>query len=196
MDTNIAKLIGQARFEDEKLADGSTRIIVRIEEAAVEKLHQQASDAVWDYSQVHNAELLLLTYVYGQLRPRLADVLEKTGTQLAEAHARIAELEAEVKRVSEPQWFYDADDSEYAYSDIADIADNMDQVGVMRVGGAREVCKMWVAFRVLTVDDDGNADETEVAEFATEPEAAASWETSLAAARQTARAATTRHGVG
>ena len=193
MDTNIAKLIGQARFEDEKLADGSTRIIVRIEEAAVEKLHQQASDAVWDYSQVHNAELLLLTYVYGQLRPRLADVLEKTGTQLAEAHARIAELEAEVKRVSEPQWFYDADDSEYAYSDIADIADNMDQVGVMRVGGAREV---WVAFRVLTVDDDGNADETEVAEFATEPEAAASWETSLAAARQTARAATTRHGVG
>jgi hypothetical protein len=117
----------------------------------------------------------------------------------ARATARLAELEADVKRLSTPEWFYDADDPEYSYSDLADVADNMDSDGVMRMAGAREVCKLWVAMRVLTVDEDGNADDTEVAEFATEPEAAASWETSLAAAREAAasqRAAAIRHGVG
>lgn len=109
---------------------------------------------------------------------------------LAEARARVdalvAErdaLAAEVAKLRTPEWFYNADDGEYTYGDVSDTVENMGHDGVMRVGGAREVWKKWVAVRCVALDVAGDVDETEVMTFDSEDEALRCWPESLARAR-------------
>jgi len=100
-----------------------------------------------------------------------------------EAAKHIDELERENARLKTPEWFYNADDGEYTYGDVNDVAEDMDREGVMRVGGAREVWKKWAAVRCVALDADGDVDETEIHTFDTEAEALRCWPESFAAAR-------------
>jgi hypothetical protein len=102
---------------------------------------------------------------------------------LRAAAARLGELERENARLKTPEWFYNADDGEYTYGDVSDVADDMGHEGVMRVGGAREVWKKWAAVRCVALDADGDVDETEIHTFDTEAEALRCWPESFAAAR-------------
>lgn len=101
-----------------------------------------------------------------------------------EAADRIEALQAEVARLRKPEWFYSVEDPEYrSGGDVQDVVDDMDYEGVMEVAGAREVWKKWVAVRCVTVDDEGDIDETEAATFDTVEEAERCWPESLAKAR-------------
>lgn len=105
-----------------------------------------------------------------------------------EAAARIEALEAEVARLSKPEWYFDDQDAECAYSDISSVIDDMDMDGVMRVGGARQNWRAWVAHKCLSVDSDGEPDETSYETFDTPEEAEKCWAASLEAARRAASA--------
>ena len=97
--------------------------------------------------------------------------------------ARVAELEAEVARLSKPEWFYHSSDPENTCSDLQHVAHTLEPGAIMNMAGARTVWKAWVALRVLTVDAQGEPARTDVAAFATHEEALRCWAESLAAAR-------------
>lgn len=90
-------------------------------------------------------------------------------------------LRSEISQLRQPEWFYNADDGEYTYGDVSDTVDDMSHEGVMRVGGAREVWKKWVAVKCVALDVAGDVDETEVLTFDTEAEALRCWPESHAA---------------
>jgi hypothetical protein len=113
-------------------------------------------------------------------------LLEAANALTAQAE-RVRVLEAEVAKLSKPEWFYNADDGEYSYGDVDDVVDDMGYEGVMRVAGARQCWRKWVAVRCVALDVAGDIDETEVMTFETEAEALRCWPESLAACR--ARAA-------
>lgn len=104
------------------------------------------------------------------------------------AAARIEALEAEVARLSKPEWFYNADDGEYTYGDISDTVDDMGHEGVMRVAGARECWKKWVAIKCVALDPDGDVDEVVAEAFDNEADALKCWPESFEAARRAASA--------
>lgn len=108
-------------------------------------------------------------------------------SEIDQLRARILELEGEVARLSSPEWFYDAQDPENTCSDLQHIAHTLTGSEVLRMAGARTVWKGWAALRVVTVDEAGFPSKTEVATFATQAEAAASWGTSLETARAAGR---------
>lgn len=117
-----------------------------------------------------------------------ASVLEDDGRQnmpkiLRAAALKLRECMDEIKRLSKPEWFYSADDPEYSGGDVQDVVDDMDREGVMQVAGAREVWKKWVAIRCVTVDENGDIDDTEAATFDTPEEAEKCWPESFAACR-------------
>jgi hypothetical protein len=123
----------------------------------------------------------------GHLR-RLSDRVHMLEIGQHRTAEKLNELERENARLKTPEWFYNADDGEYTYGDVNDVAEDMDHEGLMRVGGAREVWKKWAAVRCVALDADGDVDETEIHTFDTEAEALRCWPESFAAARA-ARAA-------
>lgn len=98
------------------------------------------------------------------------------------AEAELARLLAEQTAESRPGWYYDADDSESVSADWADLLDVAPYgfESVVDVRGAREVFQGFAAFRCLSLDEDGCADEAEKVMFASEGEARACWPDSLA----------------
>ncbi len=133
----------------------------------------------------------------------MSDSIEELATKLEEiatgelpampatlraAALKLRECRDEIKRLSKPEWFYCTDDPEYSYGDINDTVDDMGREGVMRVAGAREVWRSWVAIRCVTVDENGDSDDTEAATFDTPEEAERCWPESFAACRAAAKA--------
>lgn len=110
---------------------------------------------------------------------RLANEIEREVRAIEADRRSLAER---VEKLSQPEWFYSAEDPERSGGDVQDVVDDMDHEGVMEVAGAREVWKKWVAIRCLTVDDEGDVDDTEAATFDTVEEAERCWPESLAAA--------------
>jgi hypothetical protein len=98
-------------------------------------------------------------------------------------NARLDELERENARLSKWEWIADYDEPERQSDNIVSLAEDLDLHGVMHVSGYREVCRLWIAHRCLSVDDEGEPDETEVVEFKTAEEAKRCWPESFAAAR-------------
>jgi hypothetical protein len=113
------------------------------------------------------------------LRSSLDDMAKVVGSQ----RQTISELRAEIAKLRTPEWFYNAEDGEYTYGDVNDVVDDMGHEGVMRVGGAREVWKKWAAVRCVSVDDEGEVEDTEVETFDTEAEALRCWPESFALAK-------------
>lgn len=114
---------------------------------------------------------------------RAADLSPAAASMLRDMSEREKALRTEVARLSKPEWFYSAEDPEYSGGDVQDVVDDMDREGVMQVAGAREVWKKWVAIRCLTVDENGDSDDTEAATFDTPEEAEKCWPESFAACR-------------
>lgn len=114
-------------------------------------------------------------------------LLRTTKVRLYELQDEVVRLRERIAKLETPEWFYNADDGEYSYGDVADAVDDMGYHGVMLVGGAREVWRRWAAVRCVALDDEGDIDETEVEVFDNELDAMRCWPDSLAACR--ARAA-------
>jgi len=115
--------------------------------------------------------------------PAKASALQMMVADLRAAALRLSELEADNARLSKWEWICDYDEPERQSDNIVSLADDMDLHGVMHVSGYREVCRFWIAHRCLSVDDEGEPDETEVVEFKTAEEAERCWPESLAKAR-------------
>lgn len=97
-----------------------------------------------------------------------------------------------LKESMKPEWYNDWHDPEYGSYDSVDMAgEDLEDHEVRRVTGSRQVVEGWVARRCVTVDDDGEPDETEAVLFLTEAEATSCWSTSLAEAQEKAKRATT-----
>lgn len=87
--------------------------------------------------------------------------------------AQIAVLLAAIERLTDPEWFNPASDPEYSV-DATDLYSlDLDVGGICRLHGARSTGDVWAAHVVLTLDDDGHADETEYQLFASKAEALA-----------------------
>lgn len=117
---------------------------------------------------------------------QIYDLMRAAASLIRAQAERIEKLEAENAKLKQPEWFYSAEDPEYSGGDVQDVVDDMDRNGVMQVAGAREVWKKWVAIRCLTVDENGDSDDTEAATFDTPEEAERCWPESFAACRSTA----------
>lgn len=110
--------------------------------------------------------------------PALLDTLEDAAAELDSYDAKtfaiaVRQAAAELKRKSAGEWFYDLDDPEDGSDSWADLLENslFDNDGPMEVGGACEVERFWIARVVLTRDEHGSPDETEIRRFATKAEA-------------------------
>jgi hypothetical protein len=86
---------------------------------------------------------------------------------------RVKELEAENAKLKRGEWFYDCEDGENSSGDWSDVLDYADFDGPMLIAGAREVERFWIARVVLTWDEDGSPDDSEIRRFATKAEALA-----------------------
>lgn len=101
-----------------------------------------------------------------------------------EAAAEITRLRAEVERLSKPDMFWLWQDPEYACEGWQEALEETGSMAeVIRFQTAHELPDRWGAHRALTVDENGDPDETKPALFDTEAEASACWPDSLAAAR-------------
>lgn len=72
----------------------------------------------------------------------------------------------------EAEWFY-AEDGDYVQpwaEEVARDAD-LDSGGLMMVHGAKEVCTKWVAHVIISRDEDGDPDETDMQVFDTKEQA-------------------------
>lgn len=153
-------------------------------DALVEKVASQHAElierlrAASDLPDISRVDPLLVKVITS-----LASLMSEAATALAAVVEERDALAAEVAKLRTPEWFYNADDGEYTYGDVSDTVDDMGHDGVMRVGGAREVWKKWVAVRCVALDADGDVDETEVMTFDSEDEALRCWPESLAIAR-------------
>ena len=104
--------------------------------------------------------------------------------KLGLANERIAELEAENARLSKGEWLNDWDDPECgSWDSISGAAEDIDGPEVRRVTASRIVSEFWIAHRCLSVDDQGDPDETEAVAFKTAEEAERCWPESLANTR-------------
>lgn len=112
------------------------------------------------------------------------DVMKQAAALIRAQAERVRVLESEVARLSQWEWLNDWDDPEYgSWDSIGSAADDMDMEGVRRVTASRIVADLWIAHRCLTVDDEGDPDDTEAVAFKTAEEAERCWPESLAAAR-------------
>lgn len=114
-----------------------------------------------------------------------AATCRKIAAKLKTDAAEIIRLRAEVARLSKPEWFWDCDgDGDGGVADWADlVTDGPDLMDVVEIGSAVSLPKKWGATRCLTVDKEGDPDETKPVLFDTEAEARTCWPDSLAAAR-------------
>lgn len=110
-------------------------------------------------------------------------------TASPELLAEYEKLKEQVASLSQPGWYWDADDGENACSDWADLLYDADYEAVVEVkAGMQLPWRKWAASRCLTVDEHGMPDEIERELFDTEAEARACWPDSLAAARKVGEA--------
>jgi hypothetical protein len=118
---------------------------------------------------------------------RVAELLEANNRYLERARA----AETENARMKMPDMFWLWQDPEYACEGWQEALEESGELaGVVRFQTALQLPDKWGAHRVLTLDDNGDPDETEEALFDTEAEARACWPDSLAAARATLSKAT------
>ena len=111
--------------------------------------------------------------------------------ELDALHEHIRQLEAKVKELSAVDWWNDWEDPEYSFGCWSEAVDDLDVDDVRRVIGCRQVSEKWAAHFCVSVDEDGEPDETEARLFDTKVEAEKCWDESLAAARSTLETAPT-----
>lgn len=120
-----------------------------------------------------------------------ADRITELEAALAASNARAEAAEAEAARLREenaalkkPDHYWEWDDPESGYDsfeDAVELADGMSKV--VRLLTAKSLPDVWATRRVLTVDEHGDWDETEIVCFDNREEAERCWPESLAAAR-------------
>lgn len=103
---------------------------------------------------------------------RLAELqflFEQTIKALA---AKNEHLQAQVAELRKAQWYYVIDDAEYGSDDInAIVHDSTGRGEAILVAGARKVFTKWFIELPITLDEDGDFDESEVKGFETQQEA-------------------------
>ena len=124
--------------------------------------------------------------VMSPLHPRDTATCRAAASLIRAQSERERVLVAKIAEMSKPEWFYDMLDGETGAADVESIINDMDMNGVMRVCGARQVWRKWVAHKCLTVDSDGEPDEVSYETFETPEEAERCWPESLAACRAAA----------
>lgn len=112
-----------------------------------------------------------------------AEIVEALTAERDRLAAENERLRAENAKLSEPEFFWEYEDPEASHNDWKDAVDLLPLGEVAHLITGRSLADVWATTRVLTVDDDGDADETEPALFASAAEANACFDDSLAAAR-------------
>ena len=87
---------------------------------------------------------------------KAADTIERQDAEIAALQARVAELEGDLAKARNPQWFYAEGSEEHCLSDPSDAIDFYDlAVGkhVVPVGCARPLPDIWCAVHVRTKEE-------------------------------------------
>ena len=98
----------------------------------------------------------------------------------------IERLNAKVKELQTPEWYSSPCYPEFSDPDITAHCEGRYRDEVVQLFGAREVCHIFCAYRVLTVDEHGEPDDGEWTTFNTSEEAHKSYLQSLTKARKEA----------
>lgn len=111
-----------------------------------------------------------------------AALSERTASEAAlkEARDRIAELER-------PDSYWSVDDPESGWDCYREPVREADMGAVVALFTGKSLGTVWATTRVLTVDDHGDWDDTEIVCFDNEYEARRCWGDSLSAARSLAK---------
>lgn len=117
------------------------------------------------------------------LRWTVTEVHREAADEIDRLLAERDEARAQVAKLRRAQWWSLADDPECSYGDWGDALEEAAPDDVVKLHGFAIVETIWVATACITVDQDGDPDETEPQTFATEDEARRCWPESLAVAR-------------
>lgn len=119
-----------------------------------------------------------------------AQDLHKLQRRAEAAEREVAALKEEVGRLREtlekadtPNQFWSWEDPESGGPDLDYVMDDCPHDGIEHLLCGRSLPDRWGAFRCLTVDEDGDPEETVIEIFATKEQAERCWPESLAAAR-------------
>ncbi|MFN3646269.1 MAG: hypothetical protein ACK4S2_07105 [Gemmobacter sp.] len=123
--------------------------------------------------------------------PDIANLLHRLDEAAEETrhidHSTAREAATLIRRLMQPDLFWD-DDGETGYGAPVEAWDSIDPDpdGVLQLRCAVNLPDIWVAQAVLTVDEAGDPDETELRQFQTKADALSCWPSTLAAAREAA----------
>lgn len=121
----------------------------------------------------------------------LLDGLAAKDTALSEMRAELERAQAETKRLKTPDSYWEWSDPENGYTDISEALCDAPMGGVVRLMAGKTLDDIWATTRALTVDDNGDWDDHEIAIFDNPIDAEKCWSESLAAARALAPQETT-----
>jgi hypothetical protein len=116
-----------------------------------------------------------------------ADLIATQAATIAALQAEVERAKEELRKLKKPEFFWDYDNPWCCYDSWSDALDEPDLGSVVHLLTGISLPEVWVTTRVLTVDEDGDPDETEPALFHSEAEAAACYPASLDAARSASR---------
>jgi hypothetical protein len=92
-------------------------------------------------------------------------------------------LQLEIQTLKRPDHYWPCDDAESCHDKPEDALQYEDMDAVVHCLTGRGLGDVWITRKVLTVDEDGDWDETEVVTFDNRADAQKCWDESLAAAR-------------
>jgi len=204
--TALVDRIGRLRAELEAVTAGQQQYLIELSKKLgglsryINEQGDYRSDDDWASFLLARAEDLL--HSEGDQRRRAnaaedarittADVASRILIRAEAAEARAAQLEAEngrlldeIKRLKTPDNYWDWDDPESGYDNFQEPVQSADMGAVVRLLTGKTLGTVWATTRVLTVDENGDWDDSEIVCFDTKEEAERCWPESLEAARAT-----------
>lgn len=169
-------------LSDENAFLAAAAHITRLEErcAALEgQVKDGAAEIEWLKIRVQTLAETNFNGVLHSTRDR-AEAAEREAAALKEEVGRLRET---LEKADTPNQFWSWEDPESGGPDLDYVMDDCPHDGIEHLLCGRSLPDRWGAFRCLTVDEDGDPEETVIETFATKEQAERCWPESLAAAR-------------
>lgn len=118
-----------------------------------------------------------------EYRRQTEDHIANTEREVADLKEEVGRLRETLEKADTPNQFWSWEDPESGGPDLDYVMDDCPHDGIEHLLCGRSLPDRWGAFRCLTVDEDGDPEETVIETFATKEQAERCWPESLAAAR-------------